>query len=386
MRRREYVNVNPKSPGAAADAAGVDGRTTATGPPARDWFPSRQLPFLGLAMLTGLALFFCCKLIQPFLSALLWAVAFAVVANPFYLWLCRKVRHRSLAAGVAVLVVGVVLVLPTIALAPKLAGDAASAVDSIAKSIESGQWQEKLGKVKALSSAVAWVESHVDFGEIAREVAHGVTNGVSSLVTGSVAGLVQLLVSGFLLFYLFRDQKEALAALRSLLPLSADEADMLFHRFSDAIYAIIYGRFLMAAAQGALGGFGFWILGLPVPWFWGLVMSVLSFLPFVGASLVWGPAAVFLTLEGRLGAALLLVLLGVVVIAPIESFFYPIMVGHRLKLHNALVFVAVLGGLVAFGPVGLVVGPAVLALTMGLMSLWRERVAAARAGDTRGPS
>jgi predicted PurR-regulated permease PerM len=348
------------------------------GSPSADWLPRRQLPFWGLVGLTALAFFFCYQLVQPFLSALLWAVAFAVLVNPFYQWLCRKLRFRSLAAGVAVAVVALVLVLPTVALAPKLAGDAASAVNAISKSLETGGWRETVARVKVLGSAIAWVEANVDFREIAREFVHQVTTGVSSLVTGSVAGLVQVVMSGFLLFYLFRDQDEALVALRSLLPITTAEADMLFRRFSDTIYAILYGKVFTAAAQGALGGIGFWILGLPAPWFWGSVMGVLSFLPLVGASLVWGPAAVILTFDGHFGRALVLVLWGLVVIAPIESFLYPIMVGHRLKLHNALVVVAVLGGLVALGPVGLVVGPAMLALALGLLSLWKDRLAMAQ--------
>jgi predicted PurR-regulated permease PerM len=344
-------------------------------PGARDWFPRRQLPFWGLAGLTVVALGLCWELVRPFLSALLWAVAFAVLANPFFRWLCRKVRSRAVAAGVSVAVVALVLVLPTVALAPKLAGDAATAVNALAKSLEVGQWREKLGQVKAVGAAIAWVEANVDFREIAREAAHTLTSGVSSLVKGSLAGIVQAFVCAFLLFYLFRDQEAALTALKSLLPLTTSEAEMLFRRFSDTIYAIIYGKLFTAVAQGALGGIGFWMLGLTSPWFWGLVMGVLSFLPFVGASFVWGPAAIFLTLNGQLGKALLLVVWGVAVIAPIESFLYPIMIGQRLKLHNALVFIAVLGGLVAFGPVGLIVGPAILALTLGLLSLWKDRLA-----------
>jgi len=342
-------------------------------PRRRDWFPRGQLPFWGLALLTALALFFCYQLVQPFLSALLWAVAFAVLTNPFYQWLRRRVRFRSLAAGIAVVAVALVLVLPTVALAPRIASDAASAVNSVSKSMETGRWREKLGQVRAISVAINWVESNVDFREVGREVARVLTTGVSSVVKGSVAGIVQLLVSGLLLFYLFRDQDEALAALKSLLPVAESEADMLFRRFSDTVYAIIYGKVLTALAQGAMGGMGFWIFGLPAPFFWGLAMGALSFLPVVGASLVWGPAAVFLTLNGHLGLAFLLILWGIILVAPIEAVLYPIIVGHRLKLHNALVFIAVLGGLIAFGPVGLVVGPAILALTLGLQSLWKDR-------------
>ena len=363
---------------ASTERAGGQAGNSTPASPSADWLPRRQLPFWGLVGVTVLTVFFCYQLVQPFLSALLWAVAFAVLANPFYQWLCRRLRLRWLAAGVSVAVVALVLVLPTVALAPKLAGDAAAAVNSVSRSLETGGWRETVARVKVLDSAVAWVEANVDFREVARESARIVTTGVSSVVKGSVTGLVQLVVSGFLLFYLFRDQDEALAALRSLLPITAAEADMLFHRFSDTVYAILYGKVFTAASQGALGGLGFWILGLPAPWFWGAVMGVLSFLPLVGASIVWGPAAVFLTLDGHFGRALVLVLWGVVVIAPIEGFLYPIMVGHRLKLHNALVVVAVLGGLVALGPVGLVVGPAMLALAVGLLSLWKDRLAAAQ--------
>jgi predicted PurR-regulated permease PerM len=367
---------------ASRDRAEEQGKNEARDQVAQEWFPGRQLPFLGLVVVTGLALFFCYELVRPFLSALLWAVAFAVLANPFHLWLSRRLLNRTLAAGISVAVVAVVLVMPAAALSPKLAADAVSAVNSLAKSLESGQWQETLGKVKAVSAVVSWVESNVDFREVAREVARVATTGISTVVKGSLAGVVQLLVSGFLLFYLFRDQKEALARLRSLLPITARETDMLFHRFGDTIYAIIYGKLLTAVAQGTLGGVGFWILGLPAPWFWGLVMGTLSFLPIVGASLVWGPVAVFLALNERIGAAVLLTLFGVVVIGPIESFLYPILVGNRLKLHNALVFIAVLGGLVAFGPVGLVVGPAILALTLGLMDLWKDRLTTAQSTNS----
>lgn len=373
------MKTDPQEP--IPNKASRDERSSTSGKLTRDWFPRRQLPFWGLVGLTLLALVFCFELIQPFFSAILWAVAFAVLVNPFYQWLCRKLRFHSLAAGISVVVVALVLVLPTVAVAPRMAGEAASAANSIAKSLQSGQWREKLAQVKAINAAVNWVESNVDFREVGREIARIVTTGVSSVVKGSVTGFVQLLVGAFLLFYLFRDQEEALVALKSLMPITGGEADMLFRRFSDTIYAIIYGKVLTAAAQGAVGGFGFWVLGLPAPWFWALVMGVLSFLPIVGASLVWGPAAIFLALDGQFGKGLVLVFWGVVLIAPIESFLYPIIVGRRLKLHNALVFIAVFGGLLAFGPAGLIVGPAILALTLGLLSLWKDR--AARTPETQ---
>lgn len=215
--------------------------------------------------MTVLAVFFCFQLAQPFLSVVLWAISFAVLANPFYRWPGRKVRFRSLAAGIPVAAVVFVLVLPTVALTPKLVGDAASAVNSVAQSLETGQWREKLAQVKAISAAILWVETNVDFREVARKAAHRLTTGLSSVVKGSVAGVVQLPVRAFLLFHLFRDQQEALTALKSVLPITAGEAEMLLHRFTDTVYAIISGKVLTATAQRALGAIGFWILGSPAP-------------------------------------------------------------------------------------------------------------------------
>jgi predicted PurR-regulated permease PerM len=362
----------------AAGGRSDRGPGPAPGPVVRGWFPRRQLPFWGLVGLTAVAVFSCYQLVRPFFSALLWAVAFAILANPFYHWLLRKLRFRWLAAGLAVTVVALVLVLPTVALAPRLATDAASAVESVTQSLQTSHWWEKLKQVKAVATAANWVESTVDLQELAREAVRSLTTGISSVLKGSVAGVVQLFVGGFLLFYLFRDQEEALATLRSLLPVPSAEADMLFRRFSDTIYAIIYGKLVTALAQGIVGGVGFWILGLPAPWFWGLVMGLLSFLPAVGASLVWGPAAAMLALDGHIGRALILVMWGLILVSPLEGILYPILVGRRLKLHNALVLIAVLGGLVTFGAVGLFVGPAILALSLGLLDLWNDRLAAAR--------
>ena len=157
----------------------------------------------------------------------------------------------------------------------------------------------------------------------------------------------------------------------------------LFVRVTDAIVATVYGTLAVAAVQGCLGGLMFWWLGLPAPLLWGMVMGLLAVVPVLGAFVVWIPAAIFLVLEGSWGRALILAGWGGIVVGGIDNVLYPILVGNRLQMHSVLAFISVGGGLMLFGPSGLILGPVALTITTGLLEIWRHRAAdeaAARAG------
>ena len=152
--------------------------------------------------------------------------------------------------------------------------------------------------------------------------------------------------------------------------------DRLFDRVEDTIYATIYGTLAVSAAQGLLGGLMFWWLGLSAPLLWGVVMALLAVVPVLGAFVIWIPAALFLALEGSWGKALILSLWGLLVVGTIDNLLRPILVGKRLKLHTVLAFISMVGGLILFGPAGLVLGPVVLTITAELLETWRSRTAA----------
>lgn len=120
----------------------------------------------------------------------------------------------------------------------------------------------------------------------------------------------------------------------------------------------------------------FWWLGLPAPLLWGLVMGLLAVVPVLGAFVVWIPATLFLALEGSWGKALILTVWGGVVVAGIDNVLYPILIGNRLKLHTIPAFISVLGGLILFGPSGLILGPVALTITIMLLEIWRSRTTA----------
>ena len=129
---------------------------------------------------------------------------------------------------------------------------------------------------------------------------------------------------------------------------------------------------VISAIQGTLGFLIFWILGLPSPLLWGVVMFFLSMIPMAGAFLVWVPAAIYLALIGAYVKALILVVWGLVVIGSIDNFLSPRLVGRRARLHELLIFFSVLGGLEVFGILGLVLGPVVVAITLALIEMVRQ--------------
>jgi predicted PurR-regulated permease PerM len=135
------------------------------------------------------------------------------------------------------------------------------------------------------------------------------------------------------------------------------------------ITASVYGVVVIAILQGTLGGIMFAILGLPSPFVWGVVMTVLSTVPLAGSALVWAPAAAWLFVTSQYGRGITLLVWGVFVIGMIDNLLRPRLVGRRTQMHELSIFFSVIGGLGLFGMVGLLLGPVVLAITYALLDV-----------------
>jgi predicted PurR-regulated permease PerM len=256
----------------------------------------------------------------------------------------------------------------------RLVQEAGNGAELIRTKVESGEWRHALEAHPRLVPLADWMERQNVPGTV-KTVATWMTTTGASFVKGSVVEVVGLLLTFYLLFFFLRDRHAALQSLRSLAPLSEVEMDRLLDRVGDTIYATIYGTLVVSAVQGLLAGLMFWWLGLPAPLLWGVVMALLAVVPVLGAFVVWVPAALFLALEGSWGSALILTLWGTLVVGGIDNLLHPILVGNRLKLHTILVFMSVVGGLILFGPAGLILGPVALTVTMVLLETWHRRTA-----------
>jgi predicted PurR-regulated permease PerM len=346
------------------------------------WLSRERVLALVLLVATGLAVYVCYRLARPFLPALAWALALAVVAHPLHDWIERRLRRANLAAGVAVVLVAVAIVGPTVLLTQRLGREVAWGVGWVQSEYTSGHWRAALERHPWLATVLSWFGGGVDVGGAAERLLSTLSSNIPSALTGSVWAVAELLITLFALFYFFRDRRPALRALRSLVPLSEAEVEEVFRRVTDTIYAIVYGTLTVALVQGLLGGLMFWVLGLPAALLWGAVMALLAVVPVLGAFVVWAPAALFLALTGSWGKAIVLTVWGVGVVSLIDNLLYPILVGKRLRLHTLVVFIAIVGGVPLLGSAGVILGPAALAVTVALVDIWRRRTSGGRAAET----
>lgn len=356
----------------------IDGPSRETG---GGWLSRERILVVALAVATALAFYVCYRLARPFLPALAWALALAVVVHPVHEWGARRIKSANLAAGLTVAVVAVVLIAPAVFVGRRLAREAVTGAQTIRAEIEGGGWRARIERDARLAPVLAWAEGQIDFKGETEQLASNITARVSSIVTGSIRALAELFITLFALFFFFRDRRAITGALRSLVPLSDAETDEVFARVGDTIHATVYGTVVVSIVQGVLGGLMFWMLGLPSPLLWGVVMALLAIVPVLGTFMVWVPAAIYLALAGSWGKALIMVAWGGLVVSLIDNLLYPALVGKRLRLHTLPVFIAIIGGIMLFGAAGLILGPVALALTVALVDVWRRRTAGGRAAE-----
>ncbi len=351
-----------------------------------DWGSRSQVQTLMLIVATALGSYLCYLMAVPFLPALAWALAFAVLFAPWQRWLESKLKHPSLAALASVLLIAMIVVVPAAFVGQQLVQQAASGASLVETRISAGEWRRVIAAQPRLAPIADRVEQQLDLPGTAKSIATWLSTFAGSIVKGSLYQLLGVCLTFYLLFFFLRDRALLLRALRALSPLTDREMDRLLARVDDTIHATVYGTLAVSAVQGILGGLMFWWLGLPAPLLWGLVMAVLAVVPVLGAFVVWVPAAMFLLLEGSWGRALILALWGMLVVGTIDNLLRPILVGNRLKLHTVLAFLSVVGGLILFGTAGLILGPITLTVTIVLLDVWRQRASVeARPTSPPGP-
>jgi predicted PurR-regulated permease PerM len=325
---------------------------------------------VALLVATGLALYLSYLLAAPFVGSIAWALALAVLFAPFQSGLERRWGRPNLSAATSVVLVGVLVFGASSFIGQRLYVEVVRGAALVETKVGSGEWRRALATQPFWSRLVARVEPQIDLPGAVRSMAAWFSSAAARLVKGSMLQLAAIGFTFYLLFFFLRDRGLALAAARRLSPLEAADTERLFTRIGDTIHATIYGALVVAAVQGGLGGLMFWWLGLPSPLLWGVMMTLLAVVPVLGAAVVWLPAALVLASDGDWGKALILVGWGLLIVGTIDNILRPILVGDRLKLHPVLVFVAVVGGVMLFGPAGLVLGPILVTVTLALLEIW----------------
>lgn len=340
----------------------------------------KQAAVVCLLGLAAIMLYLCYLLAKPFLAPLVIATMLAVVFHPLHARIRLYLRNPNAAAAVSTILVLLVAAVPLIVVGISVSRELNTVVQMLK---DRSEYQGGLSPYVAhLGEALArTLGRYVDISEFdpqaallrwAEQISRSLLSIGAAAVTNLLSFLLDTIVVFFSLFFFFREGQSMRQGLAAMLPLSVDQTERLFKGISETMTANLYGGLAVGAAQGFLTGLAFWILGLSAPILWALVTALASLVPVVGSILVWGPAAILLFLSGHWIKAIILLGWGAAVVGQIDALVRPYIIGAHVKVHTLLVFFALLGGVEAFGIVGIFIGPVVLSVTMAILDMLRK--------------
>jgi predicted PurR-regulated permease PerM len=325
------------------------------------------------------------RMLAPFWGPLGWAAFLAFFLQPVHVRLTRRLHGRaSWSAGLITLLTPFLLIAPLSALGLVFAKQVAILIGYLrAHSIPSFPTiRQDLNTYPLIGPMLRWLDA--DVSGTAQQVQEWLVNGAQSVLkaAAAVGGDVAIGVFGtligfalmvFLLFYLLRDGASMLAHLMRLVPLEPKRRERLEQYLAEVTRAVVYGHSLTSLAQGALVGIGFAIVHLPSPVVFGVLAALAALLPGAGTGFVLIPAVLVLAFDGRWGAALFLAIwsLGIGVC---DNILRPYLTRQHAAVSTLTVFVGVIGGVLAFGLIGLVLGPVLLSLIVALLRFAEEGV------------
>jgi predicted PurR-regulated permease PerM len=342
-------------------------------------FYERVLAVAGLALLAVLLY----RILEPFLAPMAWAIFLAFLLQPAQTRLAGWLRGRdSIAAFLLTLLVLLLFIGPLTALAIAFARQAAELAGLLQQWLtqHQGQIVPELSGLPLLHRALEWLDRYasVSASEAQAWLLAGANRFFEQLAArggtaflGAVGTVLSFTVMLFLLFFFIRDGRRMARAALDLVPLAPERREQLKDRLAAVARAVVLGTVVTAMVQGLLLGIGFAVVGLPAPAVFGVMAAVLSVVPFGGTAFVWVPAVGVLLVQGRYATAIAVAAIGVVV-STVDNFLKPLLISGRAVVPTLAVFIGVLGGLAAFGMIGMFLGPVVIALALALVNFTQE--------------
>ncbi len=343
--------------------------------------------FIVTLLLTFLSFYLFYQILSPFLGPLIWAILLTIVFYPLF----QKLHHllkkkKALSAVVMTLLVILIIVLPSVFLMISLANEVVNAYQNLEEMIKTGRLQAYLEQIREIFP-FKWIwaklDHYLNLSQIdpfnfllknLRQISTFLFNQTSLIFKGLSTFLIGFFFALLSLYYLFKEGNRLLERLKQIVPIPSRERDLILLRFKEMVYATIYGGIVVAIVQGLLGGLIFWILGISTPILWGTAMAFLSFIPIGGTALVWGPTAIVYILQGNFSKGIFLLLFGALVISMVDNLLRPKLISTRTNIHPLLLFFSVLGGIQAFGLIGLVAGPLIATLCLTLIEIYVEGI------------
>lgn len=319
--------------------------------------------FTFLILIGALALFIA----MPYMQAIVLAAALAVICYHPYKWLVRKVKYESLAAALMILLVIVVLFVPISLIGIQAFREVTNLYNSVSNyNLQDLQNNPFIARLLERFSPGALNNPQ----DILKGILDWFIASAGYFFSSTISIFLNVVLCIFALFYFLKDGKSLREWLIAFTPLPARYDVLILDRLTDTVKSVIRGYLVVGMIHGLAAGIGLTIFGVPNATLWGIVVAIAALVPAVGATTVYLPSIIYLFLQGHAGAAIGLWIWWLVMIMLIDNILTPRLVSRGTRIHPFAVFVAVIGGISFFGPVGFLIGPLVFSLFFALLDIY----------------
>jgi predicted PurR-regulated permease PerM len=318
------------------------------------------------------------KVVQPFALEIGWAVVLAICLNPIRNRLAPRLGPTK-AALVITLGVLFLVVLPTVFVGYTLYTEGATGVDYVQHKLDDQGgpaalfhriWDWARLKVPVLpEEQVVLANISASVGRILQFVA----NRAGTIVAGVLGFVFSLIIMLSILFFLLRDSPSFARALRRVMPFEPELNERFMTLSSDLVSASVTSTLVIAAVQAIITGAALVSMGVPGAVLWALMTFFLAFLPLVGAALIWAPVAIWLALSGHFVKGVVLALIGLLVLGNVDNVVRPLLLSGKSKINTLVLIISLMGGVSAFGFIGIVLGPLVAVLLTAIVESYASR-------------
>jgi predicted PurR-regulated permease PerM len=346
-----------------------------------------QLFFFGFLAVMAYELY---ELMLPFLTPLAWGILLAFMAHPALIEVEKVVKRRSLSTAIISVVVALVVILPAIWASGRLVVEAQALYAQASQSVQDGG-VTKLHDWAVNTQLGAWINKRMaergykldeELPKLTLQAAQVTSNYVAKNATQAAKNIFGFIVDfGIALlafFYLLRDGDYYYKAVRDLTPLHEDDKKAIFDTLRTTLSSVMRGLMLTAVLQGVSIGIGMLIFGVPYWLFLAIASAAAGLMPIGGTALVWIPAMIYLVFAVSWSSAVGLLVWCAIALAVIDNFIKPLAMKHGTGLPTIALFLGILGGLEAYGPLGLFLGPAIMSVFAALLRVYRKEYSGSR--------
>lgn len=324
----------------------------------------------------------CLYIFHSLINTILLGAVLGYVMYPLYNWMASKTKKPRISSFLVCLLFILIISLPMLTAINLFAVE----IFGISKSLSEKNILKNVGDCDSNSTLCNAMKSiagssmmETTLNDVLSEITDFMRKYIGEMLLKLPYFILHTFIIIFMMYFILLDGKTALRRMYSIIPISECHKKIIATKIRTTLAGVVFGNIIVGLIQGLLGGIGFWIFGLKAPILWGIIMFLFSFVPVVGTGIVWGPATIYMIINGLVSNNNVTLWLGIgllayssIFVALCDNFLRPKIVAEKAKIHPLLVLFAVIGGITAFNIAGIIIGPLIVGIFIAVFELFEE--------------